>query len=400
MILRDQARLVLGLKLGNRLFDRPVVERDSTFYLLICLALLAGGCGVVGPPTGAVDATLSPTIAPAQAVEVVDGRGQRIVLEQPADRIVTIPMPSASILMAVDGGPQRLVGMHPASRAAAEEGILDTIYPAALDARTDFIESGFSPNVEELLTMRPDVVFQWAGRGEDLLAPMESVGLTVIGVEYGTQERLEDLLDIKGLTVGDADKAARIIDYHHATMDEIARKAQSTADADRPRVLYFLRYAEQLRVAGADTYNDFYIDLTGGTNVAAGKMADFYDVNAEQIIAWDPEVILLGGFDGAVPADVYNNPLFRSVTAVVDRRVYKVPLGGYRWDPPSHESPLMWRWLANLLHPDVFDYDVRAEIGDVYDWLYGYSPTSADVDGVLRLEINRSSTGYEQFTAP
>jgi iron complex transport system substrate-binding protein len=383
--------------------DHLAARRTPVFCWLVCLVVLAGGCMTAEPSTGAAGATRPPGTGPGHNIDIVDGRGERIVLKASANRIVTIPMPSASILMAVDGGPQDLVGVHPASMAAVEEGILKKVYPGALDVRTDFIASGFSPNVEQLLTLQPDVVFQWAGRGEDLIVPMESAGLTVIGIEYGDQEQLENLMRMKGRAVDQSDKVERIIDYHHKMRNEIAARAHGIPHDQRPRVLYFLRYADQLRVSGTDTYNDFYIDLAGGDNVAAvSEPTGLYDVNLEQVVAWAPEVILLGGFDAAVPADVYANPVLQAVSAVKNRRVYKVPLGGYRWDPPSQESPLMWLWLAQLLHPDVFGpvHDLRAEMKDFYGWVYGYDLTEEDIDSILRTSPNQEAVGYEQFAAP
>ena len=48
-------------------------------------------------------------------------------------------------------------------------------------------------------------------------------------------------------------------------------------------------------------------------------------VDVEQVVAWDPDVILLGNFDAAMPEDVYRSPAWRSLSAVRSRRVYKVP---------------------------------------------------------------------------
>lgn len=366
----------------------------SILTLVGVLGLAAACVGVPARPQPRSAATRG---AGPEPITIVDGRGKMITLEEPAECVVTIPIPSASILMAIDGTAKHLVGMHPLSMAAVKEGILEKIYPEALNIATDFIQSGFSPNVESLLALEPDVVFQWADMGDDLLAPMENAGLKVIGIEYGDQERLENLMRMKGRVLGKPDKVERIIAYHHATRDAIAQKAQAISDDRKPRVLYFLRYVEQLRVAGTGTYNDFYINLAGGKNVAAGEPSGFYDVNPEQILAWDPEVILLGGFDDAKPEDVYNNRLFASVSAVENRRVYKVPLGGYRWDPPSQESPLMWMWLADLLHPDVFNYDLRAEMKDFYQWVYGYALTEDDIDGILRMALNKDAADYGQF---
>ena len=207
------------------------------------------------------------------------------------------------------------------------------------------------------------------------------------------------MMQIMGQVTGKSDKVQRILDYHHETRDAIAAEIESVPAEERPRVLYFLRYADEWRVSGRDTYNDFYISLAGGTNVAADGPAEFFEVDAEQILTWDPEVILLGGFDDAVPQDVYDNDLLASVSAVENRRVYKVPLGGYRWDPPSEESPLMWKWLATLLHPDTFEYDLRTDTRDFYSWVYGYELNNAELDSILRMSLNGDAAGYEQFVA-
>lgn len=372
------------------------MDRRTAYTALaftVVLTVLTLGC------TRSAGAPARPGGASADAITVVDGRGKEIALQRPIDRVVTIPMPAAAIFIAIDGSAEKLVGMHPASMAALEEGILATIYPEALDVRTDFIESGFTPSVEEVLTLQPEVVFQWAGRGDDLIAPMENAGIPVIGVEYGDQASLETLMQILGQVAGASDRVERLIAHHHEVQEGIADRGQPIPEEAKPRVLYFLRYAEQKQVAGTGTYNDFYIKLAGGTNVAAGGPTGFYEVNAEQILAWDPEVILLGGFDDATPADVYTNEVLSSVNAVEQRRVYKVPLGGYRWDPPSHESPLMWKWLANLLHPDTFSYDLRADVREFYNWVYGYELSDAELDSILRMPLNGDAAGYGQFVA-
>src|SRR5699024_6539034 len=130
----------------------------------------------------------------------------------------------------------------------------------------------------------------------------------------------------------------------------------SSASGSPPTILYFNRFADgELKVAGQGTYNDFYIDLVRGTNPASGDNGatgtGMVGVDVEQVLSWDPDIVLLGNFDDAMPDVVYSDPVWQDVAAVSSRRVYKVPLGGYRWDPPSHESPLTWRWLSHLAFP-------------------------------------------------
>jgi hypothetical protein len=82
-------------------------------------------------------------------------------------------------------------------------------------------------------------------------------------------------------------------------------------------------------------------------------------VNVEQIVVWNPQVIFIGAFDDATPDDLMRLPALAGVDAVRERRVYKLPHGGYRWDPGSHESHLTWQWAAMLLHPERARFDLR-----------------------------------------
>ena len=90
--------------------------------------------------------------------------------------------------------------------------------------------------------------------------------------------------------------------------------------------------------------------------------------------------------------------MLAELEAVRQRRVYKIPAAGYRWDPPSQESPLYWQWLSLILQPAHFDWPLRANIRTQLQQLYGYDATEDDLDAVLHLAENRGSQGYERFS--
>lgn len=326
-----------------------------------------------------------------------DQTDREVRVTHPINRIVTIPIPAASMMIAMDGGPERLVGMHPMSKTALEEGILKEFYPEALEIRSDIVGEGFMPNPEALLEVDPDIIFQWGHLGMDVVSPLENAGLNVGLLLYGSQEYLEGWIATFGKVLGKQDKADRILAWHHSTRKTIAEQVEEIPEEEKPRVLYFLRYLSGKKVAGEGTYNDFYIKLAGGVN-PAGDMNRFPDVSEEQIIAWDPEIILLNGFESdLMPQHVYENEKLADVSAVKNRRVYKIPLGGYRWDPPNQESPLMWKWLTMVFHPDHFDWELRSEIAENYGWIYGHTPTERQIDGILRMPMNSGSQGYKRF---
>lgn len=331
----------------------------------------------------------------AQEVTVTDQRGVKVSLDAPARRIVTFPIPSASLVMAVDGGADRLVGMHARSMEAVRDGILGTIFPDALRVPAAVAGNGFTPNVEAVLALEPDVVLQWATT-EDLIAPLENVGLEVVGLRYGTQGDLETWLSLVGALVGRPSRADSIVAWHRRSLDELRGEVAALPAAERPRIVYFNRLARGMTVSGEGTYNDFYIELVGGVNAAEG-IAGSSDVNEEQLLAWDPDVVLIGNFDDATPEDLYRRPLLAGLSAVRSRRVYKVPLGGYRWDPPNQESPLMWWWLAALSHPGIVDVDLRARMRAAYRRLYDHALTDREIDAILQVEVNRGAAEYARF---
>jgi iron complex transport system substrate-binding protein len=121
-------------------------------------------------------------------------------------------------------------------------------------------------------------------------------------------------------------------------------------------------------------------------------------LDVEQVLKWDPEVILLGNFDNAMPKDIYSDPVWQNVSAVRSHRVYKVPLGGYRWDPPGQESPLMWHWLADIAFPQDKS-PLRSRVGDYFRFLYNHEPTAEELNKILWTSTNSASANYQQFNA-
>ncbi|MCU1548044.1 MAG: transporter substrate-binding protein, partial [Arthrobacter sp.] len=96
-------------------------------------------------------------------------------------------MPAASLLVAVDGGAEHLSGMHNASWVAMRDGILGTMFPRALDLPHEIATQDFTPNVESVRALNPDVVVQWSDA--QLIEPLENAGLTVLGlINTGKQE--------------------------------------------------------------------------------------------------------------------------------------------------------------------------------------------------------------------
>jgi len=341
------------------------------------------------------------SFATAEPIVITDQRDRTITLDGEVERVVTIPIPAASVFIAVDGGTDRLVGMHQLSKTAIKGRILERFYPDSLAIPSNIPGKGFSfvPNVEELLALEPDLVFQWGHLNDDIIDPLVNAGLDVALIRIGKEEFTRKWLTMMGAMTGKSDKAVAMIDWRDEVMAEVRAATADIDVEDRPRTLYFMNYLSKLRVAGGKSYNNFYIDLAGGKNVA-DDLGMFAEVGIEQILEWDPEVILLNGFEAKLsPQDIYDNELLADLSAVKNRRVYKMPLGGYRWDPPNQESPLTWLWLSMVLHPEKFDWDMAARINDSYEFIYGQSVNADDVANILRMDMNADAANYDIFVA-
>jgi iron complex transport system substrate-binding protein len=328
------------------------------------------------------------------AAEVVDQTGRRVAIPPRVERVAAIPIPIASMVMAVDGGASRLAGMHAASRADFEPGMLGRMFPDAARMPAQIAGEGFVPNVEALAAAKADLVFQWGDRGDDIVRPIRDIGLPVITLRYGDSSLAAGWLRLVGAGLGKAERGESLARWFETRREAIGKRAAAIPAAQRPRVLYLQRARSGLLAAGKGTSMDGDIRLAGGVNVAAG-VAGFAQVDVEQLLAWDPQVVLLNNFEpGLAPADLHADARLAGVAAVAGRRIYSYPHGGFRWDPPSQETPLTLDWLFSLFHPQHAVPGIRRRIADAYRMLYDYRLSERDTNDLLKLDINGASAHY------
>ncbi len=322
-------------------------------------------------------------------ITVTDQNGMEATIEANPDRLVTTALPLPSIY-ALTGAPiEYLVGVHPGSTSAIENSVMAAMYPELKGIADNFIE-GTDVNVEELLNLEPDVVLYWAEYLEQYEA-MNNAGINAVGVK--TQDNgnvlttLESWLSIMKEIFGDTGNVDKVIEYGHKIEAEIEAQTAEIAEEDKPKVLYLYNHSsEDISVSGADFYGDYWIKAAGGVNAAA-ELTGPTSVNMEQIYEWDPDIIIITTFTETMPEDLYNNTIdgqdWSQVSAVLNGKVIKEPLGVYRWFPPSGDAPLMLKWMAQTLHPDKFTYDMKEEIKAYYEEFYNYTLEDAQVEGIL-----------------
>jgi iron complex transport system substrate-binding protein len=342
-------------------------------------------------------------LAPAAFAEEIvfkDQGNHEVRLAKAAERVVSIVIPMASTVIALDGSTRKLIGMNPTAKSAVVEGILGKIFPEAKDIPSDVTAPNFVPNVEALTAANPDLVIQWGDRGADIVAPITNAGLTTMLILYGTEELTRDYMTMAANAIGKPERIDELVEWRDRVQKDIEAKTTAIPDDKKPNVLYLGRALSDISASGTKgNYNAWSIELAGGRN-ASDELNGTVSVNKEQIAAWNPDVIFLNAFEAKLNVDwVYNDPILSLTNAAKSKRVYKMPLGGYRWDPPSQESPLSWMWTANLLHPQIFKYDLRTEMKTAYKTLYNYDLADSDIDNILWLKEQGAAADYAQFEA-
>jgi iron complex transport system substrate-binding protein len=338
----------------------------------------------------------------ADPITVTDLTGRQVELAGPAERIVAFPVPTASVVIALDGGIGRLVALHPEAKVAIEDGILGEFFPDAKNLPSNILAEGamrgWKPDLAAVSALDPDLVVQWERVGADAEVLLDA-GLPTALLLFGHENHIRNAIALLGDAIGKPDKVADLMAWRDATSVTIGEGLVGLEDSDKPKVAYFFYALTDLHTEGTGTFADWQINHVGGVNAAAG-MEGWGQVDVEEVAAWNPDIILLGTFERGLHIDrILDEPILRGTNAVMNKRVYKMPLGGYRWEPASHESPFTWMWLANLLYPDRFDFDVRGAVAEWYPKLYGHAPTEAQVDGILQMGENGASAGYDVFAA-
>jgi iron complex transport system substrate-binding protein len=274
---------------------------------------------------------------------VIDGMGRDVVIEAPPQRIASVTLGSDEILLSLVG-PERLLGVTYFAKDSAISNVagqLDTI------PHTDL-----SGDSEYLISLDADLVILAAYNNPAVLDQLLDAAVPVfVLAEFNTLDEIRTNIRLLGQVTGEEQSAEALI----AEMDERLEVVQKAIAGQEPvRVLYY--------EPGGITYGpgstvDEIITLAGGQNVIAdADLGPYPLVDAEFVLAADPDVILLGGwFAGQTDpiAAFTSDPVFKTLRAVQDGRV--IPINDAHMTNVSHYIALGVEDVAHALYPDAFE---------------------------------------------
>lgn len=246
-------------------------------------------------------------LSPAWATEATDDDGNRIVLEHPAKRIVSLAPHTTEMLFAAGAG-DRVVGVVSYSDYPPQAKKIPRVGSNMID-------------LEQVLALKPDLVVAWkSGNGERLVGQLRHLGLTVFVSEPTSIEIIAANIAALGRLAGTGEEANKVA----ASLRE-RRDALKKRYGQRPKLKVFYQvWNAPLMTVNGDHLISHVIELCGGTNIFADLPALTPTVSLEGVLAADPDVILTGEADGEQSKWLKEWDRWPGLKAVRQRNLYHI----------------------------------------------------------------------------
>jgi iron complex transport system substrate-binding protein len=332
---------------ASRRTHRPL----PALILLLAATLLAACAGPAATPTLApatpvpsasaapsAAPTASPTEAPAFPVTLTDDEGTAVTIPAEPVKIVSLTPAATETLFAIGVG-DRLVGK-------VEDF---SLYPPEAASVPDVATFG-SVDVERIVGLGTELVIAGGSNFNppEAIAKLRQLGVPVLVLfapDLGTA--IADI-ELIGRATGRSEQASEV---NAAIRGAFEAVASATAGLPTPRVFYELDATNGFFGPAPDYFGTEMIRTAGGEPLTSGKPG-VYQIEAEQIVAFDPEVILLGDAAyGVTPEQVAARPGWDVLAAVRNGDVR--PIDDVIVTRPGPRLADGIRALALAIHPDL-----------------------------------------------
>ncbi|MEO5756942.1 MAG: ABC transporter substrate-binding protein [Mesorhizobium sp.] len=327
-------------------------------------------------------------LAPASARTITDQLNRTVTVPDHVERIVVLQHQTLDILVEL-GAADKIVGVLRTWQKLIPG--LDKYAPALTSLPMPGDLS--TVNVEEVLKLKPDVVFVTNYAPPAMIEQMSQAGLPVVAISLSKGEGVEapklnptfaddDAAYGEGLKigvqligdiVGKRERADAIIDYAFAQRKKVEERVASIPDAERVR-LYMAN--PDMNTYGSGKYTGVIMKRSGGVNVAAG-VRGATKVSMEDVLVWNPQVIFVQDRYAPVADEILRGAAWQHVDAVENKRLYITPEYVKPWGYPLPEALALGElWMAKKLYPERFaDIDMQKQADAYYQQFYGQAYT-------------------------
>ena len=296
------------------------------------------GTGTAAPfTTPAPTPTPEATPAPAFPVTVTDDEGTAVTIQSEPQKIVSLTPATTETLFALGVG-SRVVGkVEDVANFPPEASSIPVVATFSgvdvekiVAAGADLVVSGGAglsqgPAVEQLRRANIPVVVSYPTTVDQAIAGFRTIGQAV----------------------GAADAGNKLADDTKAKIDELAASVANASP--KPRVFYEIDNTNGIFTPPADSIYGEMFKLAGAEPISGDAN---YSISLEDLVAADPEVILLGDAAYGVQAeDVAKRPGWGDMTAVKEGNIF--PIDDIIVTRPGPRLVDGLKALIQAIHPEL-----------------------------------------------
>ena len=307
--------------------------------LLCCSACGHASAGAAAVTCTGLGATVAASAPTAYPLTITDDAGRSVTIPAEPQRIVSLTL----------GTDEMLFALVDASRVVAVTSL-------ASDPTSSFVAGqvgglpGLSANAEQVIALKPDLVFAASYTQAGVISQLTSAGIPVVEfTTFCSLANVEAHVQTMGRILNAPAAATQLVAQMSS---EVAKVRAAVAGQRRPRVVF---YSDGYLYGTGTTIDEVIADAGGTDAAAAAGFNQWTQVGPEEIVKLNPDVILTDGAtsddadQGGAAKAILTDPVYRGVKAVRSGQVWELSpradsdVGQYMaWDVQD---------VAAVLHP-------------------------------------------------
>ncbi len=347
------------------------MKRLSVIFVVLLITLLAfSACSPASEP----EITNGDENGSGESRLITDMAGRQVYIPEKVDSVFSTGASGTVLLYTID--PALIAGLNYDFNKDEKEYI-----PGEYRNLPSYGQGG-GINLEAIIAAAPDLCISYGSISEKEISYAdtleEQTGIPFIIID-GSLELAGEAYRFLGDVLGCPERCEQLAVYAENTLNFAA--SLNVAEKDRVRV-YFGNGSESLETAPVGSPHAELFLLVNADNVAAldemEQSIARIDISAEQIIGWNPEVIIVNGepansLSPVSAADKFkNDKRYKNVKAVQEGKIYPIPKYPFScFDrPPGVNRLIGVYWLSDILYPERANIDIKQLMQEFYSLFY------------------------------
>ncbi|WP_461867077.1 iron ABC transporter substrate-binding protein [Thermococcus sp.] len=372
------------------------MKKLLAFILGFLMLVSTSGC--INQNSGSTQTSITITDMLGRSVEL-PAHVTKIVAAGPGALRLMVYLNASDMVVGVEDFEKRYNFGRPYILAHPELRKLPTIGPGG---------PGRLPNFEELVKLKPDVIFITYVDAKTADNIQAKTGIPVVVLSYGKHAAFKNdpffkSIEIAGKVLGKEKRAEELISFIEKVQSDLLKRTEGIKS---PTV-----YVGGIGYKGAHGIESTEVKFPPFTAVRANNVADELGgwghkfIDKEQLLKWNPDYLFLdeGGMK-LILADYKKNPNFyRSLKAVKNGNVYGIlPFNFYATNIGTAMADAYF--VGKILYPERFaDIDPTEKANEIYTFLVGkpvYEELSKQFGGFGKMSLDSGNITYALPTSP